>query len=589
MENHVQSTSQAQSAPPPRKKSITALKLLVGLFAIIAMGAVAVHLWLPVNKVLEQQLKQWLAKQGIEAEFTISTLTGTRIIVDGVSLAGENTPTVESIKATYTLSGLRERHIDTLEISGAHIAITSDADGKPVIAGLEALMPVSNGTSEELTLPPLPFNQLVVTDTTLTYHAPKKAPISITANATLNKDYSGDLHIAEVTLPAATDEILLTNIHLSRKTGDAPIALSIENIAHLTGKKAYFTPLKASGEFTIARDTPSLSGIMTVQDLRERWTLNATGNARPSAGTWNIDFEQPVMTFESGTLQPDMLFPVLRGAMGQVSGSASLKGSAGKTADAPMHSRATITLNKMGATIKDIPVSGVDGKIALSSLYPPATEGKQSIRVQEILLGLPLKNGTMQFTLAKNGKVTFSPSTWDWVNGQLSTAGASLNLYKPALPDVTLWAKGLALEQLLSGLLKQGISASGTLSGIIPVHFTKNREAMIQNGKLGTENGGIVRYIPNADSPLQRGSSLQTDILLSALENFHYDTINMTINSVDEHELKVLLHVKGRNPELYNGQTIELNINLTGNLLDIVQSGMDVYTLPERLQEQLMQ
>lgn len=111
---------------------------------------------------------------------------------------------------------------------------------------------------------------------------------------------------------------------------------------------------------------------------------------------------------------------------------------------------------------------------------------------------------------------------------------------------------------------------------------------MIRNGRLDTKGGGVVRYVPGAESALQKGSSFQTDLLLQAMENFHYETLYMTINSKTPEELEVALHVKGRNPELYSGQTIELNVNLTGNLLNAVQSGMDIYTLPERLQEQLV-
>jgi len=95
--------------------------------------------------------------------------------------------------------------------------------------------------------------------------------------------------------------------------------------------------------------------------------------------------------------------------------------------------------------------------------------------------------------------------------------------------------------------------------------------------------------IRDSDGPLQKGHSLQTDLLLSALENFHYSVLDMKLRNIDEDNLEVKLHVKGNNPELYDGQTIELNVNLTGNLLDVARSGLQFYTLPERLEEQLTQ
>lgn len=570
------------------KKSIKVFKWLVFVILICTAAAVAGYLLLPVDKILEKKLKTWLLEQGIAAEFTVSTLTSDRVVINNVAISGENAPTISRIHATYNLDSLRSKRVETLEISGLEITLTETEDEALHIAGLPSFLSSQNRKKGSGALPVLPFQKLTAKDVQLSYRG-KKQTATLATHLTLYNDYTGELRITEARFPLNGDEIVMSNMRLGRATPDAPFAFILENIAHITSEKAYFIPLSATGEMTLARDNRSISGTMVVNDLRKLWTLTAGGNAQLDAGTWNLNFEQPIMHFESGIIQPDMFFPVLRGAVSQATGAVSFKGSMTKAANAPMSSQGQITFGDLAATVKDIPISGVNGTVALSSLYPPATKGKQTISAEEIVLGLPLKNGQMTFTLHKGGKITFFPSNWEWANGKLHTAETSLNIYKPALPDITLSAKGLALEELLSGLLQQGISATGHLSGTIPLYFTKEGDAMIRQGKLATDAAGIVRYNPTGGSPLQKGSSFQTDILLSAIENFHYESVTMTINSKSAEELEVLLHVKGRNPELYDGQTIELNINLTGNLLDIVQSGMDIYTLPERMQEQLMQ
>lgn len=580
----------AHSNTAQHKKSISWGKWLLSL-VLVLLGAVFAAYWLlPVDRILEDRLKLWLSSQGVQAEFHISTLSGTRSVVEDIGLADSDAIRIGRVEATYTLAGLREKHIDTLTVSGLRLTVTETAEDKAQVEGLD--WRAASGDDADTEPLALPFNRLTVEDAQLTYQPLAGAPIVLRGDLTLNADYTGALHIAEFTLPLEKPEqgeILLTGLSVRRDAPDAPFALALDSIAHVTGGKAWFTPLKATGSITRARDGQELGGIMTITDLRGLWAVNAKGEADLDAGTWNINFEQPPMTFETGILQPDMLFPVLRGSVGQTSGAISLRGSVSQPAEGAMTSEGELVLQDAGMVVKDIPVNKVNGTLAFSSLWPPSTKGRQSLTVGEILLGLPLSNGKLHFTLAKDGTTRFDPSTWDWAGGQLQTGGASLNLYKPALPDITLSARGIALEHLLSGLLQKGVSATGRLSGTIPVRFTVQREAMIEGGRLATEGGGVVRYTPDTESPLQKGSSIQTDILLSAMENFHYDELDMTINSKSEHELEVVLHVKGRNPELYNGQMIELNINLTGNLLDIVQSGMDVYTLPERLQEQLTQ
>lgn len=580
----------------PDKKAIKSTKkpirvvwwLLAGILIVVGAAFAAWH-FLPVDRLLEQELKAWLKQHGIEAEFRITRLTTGEIEATDIRLLPDGAIRAERIHATYSIGTLRQGRVKHLGIKGAELSATQDDSGNIRIAGLDAFLTQAKPSSPANALPVLPFDTLELSSATLTYTPAKGTPYTAQTQLTLHGDYNGSLHISEASLPLATgDSILLTDVKATREQAAAPFALSISNIAHITAGKAYFTPLKATGSLELTRDNQALGGIMTITDTQERWHAKLEGAAALDTKDWHITIEQPMTTFETGILQPDMLFPVLRGHLSQVTGGLAFEGRV-QQQNGVLTSNGKVTMQHIGGTAVDIPVSGLNGTVALSSLLPPATQGQQRVTVGEILLGLPLKNGRMAFTLKPDGTVIFAPSTWEWAGGTLQTEGASLNLHKPRLPDITLSAQGLALEQLMAGLLKKGISATGKLDGRIPVSFTAKGDAMITKGILSTEGGGVVRYQPDGQSPLQMGQSMQTDLLLSAMKNFHYDELSMTINSKDADELNVLLHVKGRNPELYDGQTIELNINLNGNLLDIVQSGMNIYTLPERLQEQLMQ
>lgn len=548
---------------------------------------------LPVDRLLEKQLKSWLLEQGIEADFRIVRLTTNHLEFRDIILLPHEDVAASRITATYALSDLGRKRIDRLEIEGLRLHAVRTDEGTPHIESLAPLLSAATEPQDfpALTLPALPFNVLEAKDVQLTYTPQEGSAYNATLSLTLSQDYTGKLVLDEARLPlGGEDSILLQDATIQRGEADATFAVDIGRIAHITGQRAYFTPLRTTGTLTPARDNRQLDGIMTVTDIREQLTVDIRGGFALDTGEWHVEFEQPTTTFETGILQPDMLFPLLRGHVAQMEGSIAVSGSARKTAeDSAVVSRGELRAQGLGGVIMDIPVSGVNGTIALSSLWPPATDGQQRLSVREILLGLPLKNGRMAMTLKPDGNAIFAPGTWEWAGGTLHTDGVTFNIHSRKLPDITLSAKGLALEELLSGLLQKGVSASGKLDGVIPVHFTAAGDALIRNGKLTTYGGGTIRYLPDTASPLQKGHSFQTDLLLSAVEDFHYETLSMTINSTGDRTLNVLLHVKGRNPQLYGGQSIELNINLTGNLLDIVQSGMNIYTLPERLQEQLMQ
>jgi hypothetical protein len=543
---------------------------------------------LPVNQLLAQQLHAWLAAQGIAAEFNLSGLNASHASLRHIRLRNSDALSVDALDVSYSAGGLLQGRIDTLSLSGLRVTLRHDDSGALKVEGLPwPAEPSTQGASP--LLPALPFKQLRVEDAQVLYHAPTGEVITASGALNLHQNYTGKLSITQASLPLADGEVLLTGLHMERAEPAQPFSITLENLAHITGKKPYFSPLSGKGEIMLARDSGAIEGRINIHDLRDLWTLNVTADAQPLTGEWKIVFEQPEITFESGIIQPDMLFPVLRGVVQQASGSISFGGTIRSTATGVVQSEGNITLANIGANAGPIAASGVQGTVKLTSLWPPVTAGEQSVAIDEIIMGLPLRQGTMRFRLDSDGTAHLKPSEWQWAQGSLHTGSVAFNIHSATLPDITLTAKSLALEELLSGLLKEGISATGRLDGRIPVVFTKEGEAMIRNGTLTTQGGGTVRYTPTAESPLQKGGSLQTDILLGALENFHYEQLDITINSTTTNELEVAMHVKGRNPELYDGQTIELNINLSGNLFDVIQSGMSIYSLPERLEEQLLQ
>lgn len=575
------------------KKSIHLVVWLLSSLLLVVAAVLILLVTLPLNTIAQTQAREWLEKQGIEAEFAVSRLDAGGITLDNIRLLPDGDLSAAQATAEYSLSMLMDKRIGTLTLSDVQATIRETDEGTFTLRGLEPLLsqPSNEEAQKPFSLPTLPFNTLKAENLAITFIRKNGTTYSTSGSLTLHNDYSGLLSLKEVDIPLdGTDSILLSDIAVQRDSADDAFTLSIASIAHVTGKRAYFTPMALNGTVAMPRDMSAVTGTIHMIDLQQRWKMEGHGSFIPETGKWEAAFSQPTTGFESGILQPDMLFPVLRGQLQQVTGDMAFNGRFYQNnRESTVQSEGTLTMRQLSGVAVDIPVNGINGSVSLSSLWPPATKGQQTVTVDEILLGLPLKNGKMSVTLEENGNAAFAPSTWNWADGTLSTGGATINIYEPKLPNVTLSAKGLALEQLLESLLKKGISATGRLDGEIPISFTKEGDAMITNGSLSTIGGGTVKYTPDGESPLQLGQSFQTDLLLQALQNFRYEVLNMTINSKDAQDLNILLHVKGRNPELYDGQTIELNINLNGNLLGIVQSGMDIYTLPERLQEQLMQ
>ena len=63
-------------------------------------------------------------------------------------------------------------------------------------------------------------------------------------------------------------------------------------------------------------------------------------------------------------------------------------------------------------------------------------------------------------------------------------------------------------------------------------------------------------------------------LLLQALRDFRYESLSMTLNGETGGETEIGLRISGANPELYDGYPIALNVNVSGELYDLLRQGL---------------
>jgi hypothetical protein len=76
-------------------------------------------------------------------------------------------------------------------------------------------------------------------------------------------------------------------------------------------------------------------------------------------------------------------------------------------------------------------------------------------------------------------------------------------------------------------------------------------------------------------------------MVLSALGDFRYDQLWLTLDRDRSGEATLLLHVRGKNPNFYDGYPIELNLALTGKLDRILHDSLEGYSVPELVREKM--
>ena len=238
-------------------------------------------------------------------------------------------------------------------------------------------------------------------------------------------------------------------------------------------------------------------------------------------------------------------------------------------------------------TTSEVRVENSSAEIQFSQLLPPTTPPGQEIKIGVADVGVPLSDGRLVFELPGDGTIKAQVRELDMFGGLLNSEPFE---YAPGMDPFTLVlaVNGVELEQLLAIAKLGDISASGTLDGVIPV-TVENGEVAIRGGNLTSgEGGGILRYKPRDIGPALEAAEFSTGLFLQAVENFYYDSVQVTLDEGEAEDLVLGLQLKGKNPDLYAGAPFELNVNLSGPLRALLDRGIKTYKLPDRIRSQII-
>ena len=127
----------------------------------------------------------------------------------------------------------------------------------------------------------------------------------------------------------------------------------------------------------------------------------------------------------------------------------------------------------------------------------------------------------------------------------------------------------ISLQKLLDLQGTKKVFATGTVRGTIPVKL-KNGVFEIKDGGMNAEQSGQIIYATTPEERAAANQGLRTTY--EALSNFLYVQLLSSINMAPDGKSAISIQLKGTNPDFQNGRSIELNLNVEQNLLDLMRS-----------------
>jgi len=344
-------------------------------------------------------------------------------------------------------------------------------------------------------------------------------------------------------------------------------------------------PLQLQASATLQNNQAQFSAHL--HDQSETISIRATGEHDAVQDTGYADVESARITFLPTVLQPVQLFPVIgkqiQDADGHVETRASVRWGGGE-----FESNGEILAEITALKSDEILLENAAAVIAFDSLLPLSTPPGQEIHIGKLDIGIPLTAGRIEFQINREGHITAALRELDLFDGNIDTEVFDI----PARLDgftIPLQVNGVRLDSLLAATKVGELTATGILNGQIPVKF-ENGGIFLRNGVLeSAPGGGTIQYQPEAVGPALSEANEGTALFLDIVRDFQYDSVRVTIDETDSGDIPFEFKIKGKNPTVYKGIPVELNLSMSGPLRSILQQGLKTYTLPDRLLERMQE
>lgn len=375
---------------------------------------------------------------------------------------------------------------------------------------------------------------------------------------------------AALTLPGlglAVDDIALA---LSAGEGaDQPFRLRLDaRSLRSLAEPAWFAPVRIIGEAN-SRDADIVALDVDIRGAGGAIAATVEGQHKLSSGTGRIDIRLDPVSFAPGGRQPADLSPALGpSSIGEIAGTLTASGRIGW--GQRLTSTAELSLEDLTLTTSGATVRGVNGTIRADGLFPLSLPDGQVLTVAGADLGFPLDEGAVAFGLAEGNRLSIQGVGFGFAGGVLALQPFHTVIGDRSVELVAMM-QGVDLARLSQIFPVEGLMLSGSLDGRIPIRLIEDTIS-IEGGVLESTEPGVIRYVTTV--PLGPEGEGGVALLLNAVQNFQYEGLRVTVDGKTGDDLEVAIRLTGANPELYDGFPIALNINLAGELEQILRSGL---------------
>ncbi|NKB80912.1 MAG: hypothetical protein GKS05_03245 [Nitrospirales bacterium] len=456
--------------------------------------------------------------------------------------------------------------------------------------------------SSSITATPLPMNDMVIPTTTVAFRNDTVGTYRLTDGTWQVEPAQLKIQIPHLTWKDHSVSLQGINLHIktfkgSPKTWDTNGDVVLMGVGTQVGQ---FIPPVTNWKFSFSADPASLrlnlfgetstKTASLIGRLHHKFSTNKGGvlvKVRP------ITFSPSAFNFRTAITPWPYPLDITEG---ELSGSVKLfwtiPPQTSDTAFTINHGETTVTLKHLSGHYDKTIFKNLTTEISVRGVQKWAMPKPALLTIGELSAGITATKIRLQV------QATSLPSTaipridvrdlsLKLFGGNIFSERIAYNHTKPH-NAFTVHLEGLDLEAILQLEQQEGLHGTGLLDGDIPITVNGN-DLTVYQGRLHVRRpGGIIRY-QTADGAAQSLTQThpQMNFVLQALENFHYDVLQVGIEYEPDGTLRLQTRLEGKNPDLSTERPVHVNLNVQENIPALLKSLQVAHGIEEKIEKML--
>ena len=199
---------------------------------------------------------------------------------------------------------------------------------------------------------------------------------------------------------------------------------------------------------------------------------------------------------------------------------------------------------------------------------------KGKVKLAKVKTGVEITNTQASYTFEhNNGRnlMEISEGIAQLLEGDVQLANTRFDPLAPDI-DTQIRLNQLDLGAILNLEQQEGLSGRGKLSGNVPLRFKDNALTVADGALASLKPGGHIAFLATPAVWASAASNTGLKIALEALENFHFETLDIKLDYLKDGTGQFNTRLKGHNPDWNDGHPVDFSINIEENIPKLLQT-----------------